>query len=203
MVRRKLNEKPPRRQRLARADRFRQLLDVAWRIIREEGTEALTLGRLAEKAWVTKPVVYDHFGSRSGLLAELYKEYDARQNALMEAALKTSASSLADRARVIASSYVECVLLQGREIPGVIAALAGSPELEAIKREYQIGFIERCRAALLPFAPTGSISSAGLWAIIGAAESLSHAAATRELTSVQAQDELFEIIYAIVDRPPR
>lgn len=188
---------------MARGDRFRQLLDVAWRIIREEGTEALTLGRLAEKAGVTKPVVYDHFGSRSGLLAELYKQYDARQNTLMEAALKTSTPSLAGRAAVIASSYVECVLLQGREIPGVIAALAGTPELEAIKQEYEIAFIERCRAALLPFASTGAISSAGLWAMIGAAESLSHAATTGELTSVQARDELFEIIYAIVDRRPR
>ncbi len=188
---------------MARADRFRQLLDVAWGLIREEGTEALSLGHLAEKAGVTKPVVYDHFGSRSGLLAELYKEYDARQNALMEAALKTSTQSLAGRAGVIASSYVECVLRQGREIPGVVAALAGSPELEAIKREYEIAFIERCRAALLPFSRTGSISSAGLWAMIGAAESLSHAATAGELTSNQARDELFEIIYAMVDRQPR
>jgi AcrR family transcriptional regulator len=58
---------------------LRQLLDVAWQLVREEGTEALTLGRLAERAGVTKPVVYDHFVTRAGLLAALYEDFDARQ----------------------------------------------------------------------------------------------------------------------------
>ena len=36
-------------------------MNTAWQLVREEGTEALTLGRLAERSGVTKPVVYDHF----------------------------------------------------------------------------------------------------------------------------------------------
>jgi hypothetical protein len=32
------------RRRLSREDRQRQLLDVAWQLIRAEGTDALTLG---------------------------------------------------------------------------------------------------------------------------------------------------------------
>ncbi len=190
----------PPRQRLSRAERYRQLLDVAWGIIREEGTEALTLGRLAEQAGVTKPVVYDHFGTRSGLFAVLYREFDGRQTALMDAALEGSPPTLVERARVIASSYVDCVLLQGREIPGVIAALAGSPELEKIKREYETVFIEKCRVVLTPFTHGGAIASAGLWAMLGAAEALSSAAATGEITAKQAQDELFETIVAMVNR---
>jgi AcrR family transcriptional regulator len=191
---------PRPRRRLLRDDRHRQLLDVAWRVIREEGTEALTLGRLSEQADVTKPVVYDHFGTRSGLLAALYQEFDARQNALMDAALRVAEPSLAERAAVIAFSYVDCVLLQGREIPGVIAALAGSPELEKIKREYEAAFIEKCRAVLAPFTATGAIAPAGLWAMLGAAEALSNAAATGEITAAQAQNELFETILAMVAR---
>ncbi len=188
------------RRRLSRDDRHRQLLDVAWRVIREEGTEALTLGRLSEQADVTKPVVYDHFGTRSGLLAALYREFDARQNALMDAALRVAEPTLAERAAVIAYSYVDCVLLQGREIPGMIAALAGSPELEKIKREYEAAFIQKCRVVLAPFAATGSIAKAGLWAMLGAAEALSNAAATGEITAAQAQNELFETILAMVAR---
>jgi AcrR family transcriptional regulator len=194
---------PRPRRRLAREERHRQLLDVAWRLIREEGTEALTLGRLAEQSAVTKPVVYDHFGTRSGLLAALYREFDARQNSLMDAALQASEPTLAGRAAVIASSYVDCVLLQGREIPGVIAALAGSPELEKIKRDYETAFIEKCRIALAPFAGTGAVTSAGLWAMLGAAEALSYAAATAEITAAQARDELFETIVAMVARSAR
>ena len=191
---------PESRRRLSRAERYRQLLDVAWRLVREEGTEALSLGRLAEEAGVTKPVVYDHFGTRPGLLAALYREYDANQNTLMTSALQVSEPTLASRAAVIASSYVQCVLTQGREIPGVIAALTGSPELDKIKREYEAAFMQTCRNVLSPFAPNGKIASAGLWAMLGAAEALSYAAATEAITAAQAQDELFEIIVAMVGR---
>jgi AcrR family transcriptional regulator len=188
---------------MSREERLRQLLDVAWQLVREEGTDALTLGRLAEQAGVTKPVVYDHFTTRPGLLAVLYQEFDARQTALMDAALEISEPTLASKATVIASSYVDCVLLQGREIPGVIAALTSSPELEKIKREYEAIFMDKCRNALLPFAGTGDIAPASLRAMLGAAEALSHAAATGEITAEQAQDELFETIVAMVERSAR
>ncbi|MBK5302075.1 MULTISPECIES: TetR/AcrR family transcriptional regulator [Gammaproteobacteria] len=194
---------PQPRRRMSREERQRQLLDVAWQLVREEGTEALTLGRLAEQAGVTKPVVYDHFTTRPGLLAALYQEFDARQTALMDAALQTSEPTLASKAMVIASSYVDCVLLQGREIPGVIAALTSSPELEKIKREYEAIFMDKCRNALLPFAGTGEIAPASLRAMLGAAEALSHAAATGEITPVQAQDELFATIVTMVERSAR
>lgn len=191
---------PHPRRRMSREERYRQLLDVAWRLVRKEGTEALTLGRLAEQAGVTKPVVYDHFSTRPGLLTALYQDFDARQTALMDAALQTSAPTLLETAKVIASSYVDCVLLQGNEIPGVIAALASSPELEKIKREYEAIFMTKCRMALSPFTREGAIALARLRAMLGAAEALSHAAANGEITPEQAQDELFETIISIVNR---
>lgn len=187
------------RRRLTKEDRQRQLLEVAWQLVRAEGTEALTLGRLAEQAGVTKPVVYEHFGTRAGLLAALYQDFDTRQTVIMDAAIQASEATLVSRATVIASSYVDCVLLQG-EIPGVIAALASSPELEKIKREYEMIFLEKCRTALAPFAKSGVIASPGLRAMLGAAEALSHAAATGEITPAEAKSELFETIVAMVDR---
>ncbi|MEO4017490.1 TetR/AcrR family transcriptional regulator [Pseudomonas rossensis] len=194
---------PQPRRRMSREDRQRQLLDVAWQLVREEGTDALTLGRLAEQAGITKPVVYDHFTTRPGLLAALYQDFDARQTALMDAALQDSEPTLPGTAKGIASSYVDCVLLQGNEIPGVIAALASSPELEKIKREYEAIFLNKCRTALAPFAGSGEIKPAGLRAMLGAAEALSHAAANGEISAVQAQDELYETIIAMVERSAR
>lgn len=188
------------RRRLTREARYEQLLDVARQIARKEGTEALTLGRLAERAEVAKPVVYGHFPTRSALLTALYLDFDARQTAIIDAALQASKAEIHDRADVIASSYVDCVLSQGREIPGVIAALASSPELEKLKREYQLVFMEKCRLVLAPFAKSGTIRSAGLWAMLGAAEALSHAAATGEITASQAKIELFDTIIDMVHR---
>ena len=188
---------PTPRRRLSREDRLRQLLDVAWQLVRDEGTEALTLGRLAELAGVTKPVVYDHFVTRAGLLAALYEDFDARQDQVFASAIAASSATLEDRAWVIASSYVDCVLLQGREIPGVIAALSSSPELEALKRQYEAIFLDKCRDALSPF---GRLSQAGLRGMLGAAEALSQAAASGEISREEAQQELLATILAMVNR---
>jgi AcrR family transcriptional regulator len=149
---------------------------------------------------VTKPIVYDHFNTRAGLLAALYQDFDARQTAIMDKALDVSEPTLQSRAAVIASSYVECVLHQGREIPGVIAALTSSPELERIKREYEAIFLGKCRAVLEPFTVSGALTQAGLRAMLGAAEALSNAAATGEISAGEAKEELYLIIVAMVER---
>ncbi len=191
---------PPPRRRLPREERTRQLLDVSWKLIADEGTDALTLGRLAEAAGVTKPVVYDHFGTRNGLLAALYQDYDVRQTAIMDAAIDAARATLQDKARVIASSYVDCVLTQGAEISGVLAALNGSPELAAVKRQYQQAFLAKCAAILAPFAGPKGISSASLWAMLGAADALSEAAVAGDITGQEAQDELRQTILGMVRR---
>ena len=195
-------EQQPRR-RLSREERRRQLIAVSWGIIREDGTEALTLPRLAEQASVAKPVVYDHFATRPALLAALYQEFDTHQTALMDAAFQASEPTLPSRAMVIASSYVDCVLEQGREIPGVISALAGSPELARVKRDYEGVFMEKCRSLLAPFAPGGTVTASGLLAMLGAAEALSFAAASGDITPNEAKDELFQTILAMVARNTR
>jgi len=60
--------------------------------------------------------------------------------------------------------------------------------------------MEKCRIALTPFARSGIIAPAGLWAMFGAAEALCHAAATGEITAEEAKNELFETIVAMVER---
>lgn len=191
---------PPKRIRLSRAERLRHLIDISWRVVREEGTDALTLPRLAQVAGVAKPVVYDHFGTRNGLLAKLYQDFDLRQTAVIDAALAVSGPTLRDKATVIAASYVDCVLTQGREMPGILSALAGSPELERIKRDYQLAFIEKCREILAPFAGGRGMGNAGFWAMLGAADTLSQAAASADITPEEAKAELSEIIMSMTGR---
>nr|WP_312972782.1 TetR/AcrR family transcriptional regulator [Pseudomonas sp.] len=188
------------RRRLPREERTRQLLEVAWQLIGDEGTDALTLGKLAEAAGVTKPVVYDHFGTRNGLLAALYEDYDERQTRIFDAAIEAAAANLQEKSRVIAASYVNCVLTQGREISDVVAALTGSPELAAVKKQYQHAFIEKCAAILAPFCSGKGISTASLWAMLGAADALSDAAVAGDISEEQAQDELQSIILGMVER---
>ena len=121
----------------------------------------------------------------------------------MDEALAHSRATLLERASVIAASYVACVLEQGRELPGVMAALGGSPELEQVRREWEAGFMARCRAALAPFTGGGELSSPALRAMRGAAEALSYAAAHGEITAAQAEEELTAVIVAMVERGRR
>lgn len=191
---------PSVRRRLSREDRRRQLIDVSWRIALEEGADALTLGRLAEQAGVAKPVVYDHFGARNGLLAALYLDHDRRVASAMAEALAASPDTLADKARVIAEAYVNCVLDQGRELFGVSAALGGSPELEALKRDCDQAFLDQCKAALDPFAESG-VSKTRLLGALGAADAISHAAASGDVDVAEAKDEIAAVFYAAARRP--
>ncbi|WP_291113430.1 TetR/AcrR family transcriptional regulator [Hydrogenophaga sp.] len=187
------------KKRLSKEDRNRQLMEVAWSIVRGEGTDALTLGYLAERAGVTKPVVYDHFGTRTGLLSALYEEYDNRQHALMDEALQASGKSLPAVAKVIATTYLNCVMAMGREMPGVSAALAGSPELDALKKKLEAAFQAKCQAALQPFAKQ-PIGPAGMRAMLGTAQAVSFAAAAGELDLADAEHEIYDAIVRIARR---
>ena len=57
------------RRRLPRAEREEQLLGVAQALFAEHGFRALSMDEIALQAGVTKPVLYDHFGSKDGLIA--------------------------------------------------------------------------------------------------------------------------------------
>lgn len=188
------------RTRLSRADRYDQLIDVSWALVREEGADALTLGRLAERAGVAKPVVYSHFPSRAALLAALFREYDDRQAVMLEEYLSAADASLDGCAHAIADSYVGCTLGQGPELTGVLAALEGSPELEQVKREAEHAYSERCRESLAPYVDSGTVAPASMTAIFGAAEALSQAAATGSLSPEEAKRELASLIEAVAGK---
>ncbi len=56
------------RRRLPRAQREEQLLTVAQAIFAERGFRGPSMDEIAVRAGVTKPVLYDHFGSKDGLV---------------------------------------------------------------------------------------------------------------------------------------
>jgi AcrR family transcriptional regulator len=57
------------RRRLPREQRAHQLVAVADAVFSERGVASSSMEEIAERAGVTKPVLYDHFGSKDGLLA--------------------------------------------------------------------------------------------------------------------------------------
>ncbi len=94
------------KKRLSKQDRRNALLDAAIAFIRAEGCDALTLGKLARHADISKPLVYDHFGTREGLLVELCDMFDARQRAEVEAIAANDALTLGDLLAGVARCYI-------------------------------------------------------------------------------------------------
>jgi AcrR family transcriptional regulator len=53
---------------MPRREREAQLLDIAEEVFAEKGFQETTVDEIAARAGVTKPVIYDHFGSKHALL---------------------------------------------------------------------------------------------------------------------------------------
>jgi AcrR family transcriptional regulator len=163
-------------RRLSKPERRRQLLDTALRIIREEGADRLTLGHLATRAGISKPVAYDHFGTRSGLLIELYRWIDAQWTNAFQDALATSLRSLENTAEILAAAYIHCAADMNGDFHAVGAALAGSEEKAAVFQE----LLDNCvRLFVSVLEPHSSRSPAELEqccvGLVGAGEALSAA----------------------------
>lgn len=76
---------PGKQARMPRAERERQLLDVALRMFIRHGYQGTSIEDLARAAGVTRPIIYAHFGSKDGIylacLRRARAELDARLGA--------------------------------------------------------------------------------------------------------------------------
>lgn len=182
-------------RRLPKDKRRAQLIDTALTIIRSEGTDALTLATLAQRAGVTKPITYGHFKTRAGLLIALCRRHDQRYAEAVRAALETRARTLQDAAGILAAAHVDCVLSSGPEFGAIAAALSGTEEMEGIRQALRETYVAQYRRALAPFASPSSRRRKGVFiGLLGAAEALSQDAASGRLTRSQAVDALTRMI---------
>jgi len=164
-------------KRLRKEDRRVQLLEVARGIVRQQGTEALTLGYLAERANVTKPIPYDHFGDREGLLMALYQDYSDQQLKKFRETLNVDNKTLEKTVRFFSAAYIDCAISAGPETGPIAAALSGSRALQTFREACVAECADCLRTALSPYITLKGVQGeAALTAIIGAADSLSSAA---------------------------
>lgn len=168
--------------RLSKQARREQLLDAALTIVRTQGADGLTLVTLAEAAGVSRPITYDHFGTRGGLLLALYRRLDERHRAAVVQALRTAAPTAGAVARILSTAYFACAT-DMPEFTAVSAALKGNPELEAIQHELLDSYTNVMAAALAPHAglPAEALQLRCV-GLLGAAEAIA-AELNRERTS--------------------
>ncbi|MEC3953737.1 TetR/AcrR family transcriptional regulator [Nocardia sp. CDC153] len=103
-------------KRLSPADRREQLLDTALRIVANSGFGEVSIASVAERGGVSRPVVYDSFGSREELLDELIR----REAARMAEGVGRATAGLADPAAEPAAALragLELFLVEVRAMP--------------------------------------------------------------------------------------
>lgn len=196
-----MRERPPRTnpttssRRLPKAERRQQLLDVARTIVRDEGTDALTLVTLAERADVTRPIVYEHFKTRPGLLIALARNIDDQQVVLFREAFAKTPARLPEVARVASGAYMRCVTQVGREWHAITAALQGDAEMDAVQRELLERYAEIYCDVLAPCTklPRRELKRRCV-ALIGAAEALAREMLLERLDEDTAASTLRSLI---------
>ena len=191
-------------KRLSKDQRREQLLETALAIVREQGTDALTLGYLAERAGVSKPIAYEHFRTRSGLLIALFKRIDDQQVAVLMDTLARAPPRLKDVARVVTKAYMHCYLSVGPEWHALSAALKGDEEMEAFQHELFDSYVAIYRDAFAPHCdlPRGELNRRCV-AIIGAAEAISRDMLRGRIDETSAAGTLASMIIGALAPPPR
>jgi len=181
--------------RLSKADRRRQLLETALDVIRREGTHALTLAHVAELAGVSKPVAYEHFETRDGLLKALYLHLDSLQSGRVEAAFESGPLSVADLAGLFSRVFIDCAVQSGPEYAAIEAALAASNELMAFRLELRSVYLATYRTALGRVLP-GDLDrlTPVLLALHGAASQLAQEVTTGRMARETAIDALTLVV---------
>ena len=185
------------RRRLSKADRRRQLLDVAWDIARRDGVDALTLGRLALDAGVSRPIAYEHFDTRHGLLVALYSEIADRQYAQAQQVLEQAVTDLPALATRVGQAFMHCYTTTGPEAFAIAASLKGDRAME----EAQDQLIERYVSAYAKaFEPVTSLDGPALRlrfaAVVAAGDELSKKMLAGEIDETTAADTLASLIVA-------
>ncbi|MCB1470759.1 MAG: TetR/AcrR family transcriptional regulator [Rhizobiaceae bacterium] len=164
------NDRPAR---LPKAERHKQLLGCARAIARDEDVDRLTLGRLSEIAGVSKPVVYDHFPTRTALLIELYKWLDAEQVDAFRQLMAEEPKGKAETVDLLAAAYIRCAADTKGEVYNLGAALAGGDRNSAVVRECLDHCVSMFEAVLAPYSSVSEIDLARRCVgLVGAGEAL-------------------------------
>jgi AcrR family transcriptional regulator len=158
---------------MTRPEREAQLIAVAEETFAERGFKSVSMDEIAERAQISKPVLYDHFGSKDGLLAAVVIRIRTEMRQVVEGSLvgvedpdEALWVGLVAYFRFI-SEHVTAwfVLIAENALAGPVAA-----ELEATRRQ-QADLIATLAAVQLPPEDAGK-ARVFAEAVIGACERL-------------------------------
>ncbi|EGR0589987.1 TetR/AcrR family transcriptional regulator [Vibrio cholerae] len=171
-------------------------------MVREQGTDALTLISLAKKAGVTKPITYNHFSTRQALLYALYRRCDEALSFQMDRLITNQSICLQDAVIVYVSSYINCTETNGKVYDDIVSALKAYPEYAGVEKDIRNYFCHVIEKILSPFvAPDGkNMTKLMQISIFSITESLGSFLQENPQAKDELIDEAVEIILRICNR---
>jgi AcrR family transcriptional regulator len=113
------------RRRLSASERRAQLVDVGRSVFARRGYEATSVEEIAERAKVSKPIVYEHFGGKEGLYAVVVdREMDYVVRRIGDAIAEGTPRQRVERASLAFLTYV-------RDYPDGFAVLSQDSPMTA------------------------------------------------------------------------
>lgn len=196
-----------RLRRMSKPQRRAQLIARALAIVDAEGSEALTLARLAQECGVTKPIAYQHFGTRSGLMIALYRELGDGPSDAAAAALRDSATgalSLTEALKLCAKAYIETALDKGTLYTSISAALMATAEMENCRQLVRAEYVMRFQQSIAPLVG-GSESDRMrmVYPIFGAGEALAEGIGRGSVSREDAIETFYHIAVDLIARHQR
>ncbi|MGQ0573085.1 MAG: TetR/AcrR family transcriptional regulator [Pseudonocardia sp.] len=135
-----MTEAPLRGTRLSRGARRAQLLLAARDVFAEQGYHAAAMDDIAERAGVSKPVLYQHFPGKLDLYQALLTTYADELVERVQGAIKGSEDNR-ERVDAAVAAYFDFVAGEGRAYRLVFESdLRGEPEAAAVVS----GALTRC-----------------------------------------------------------
>jgi AcrR family transcriptional regulator len=95
--------------RLDATSRREALLDVAQRLVAEDGPASVSMGRVAEQAEVTRALVYKHFANKDAILAALYRREAAALDRAIGRTVAAAPDGLEPKLRAFVHAVVDAV----------------------------------------------------------------------------------------------
>ncbi|MEX2588102.1 MAG: TetR/AcrR family transcriptional regulator [Actinomycetota bacterium] len=96
------------RARMTGQERREQLLLIGRALFAERGFEATSIEEIAQRAKVSKPVIYEHFGGKEGLYAVVVdREMQRLMDRVTEALVASHPRAMLEQAAVALLAYIE------------------------------------------------------------------------------------------------
>lgn len=182
------------RRRMSRGEREQQILDVAITVFSERGFRDASMDAVAERAGITKPVLYTHFGSKDGLLLACIARARAE---LLEVTTAAAAAATGPQDMLRSGTLAFFRYLEDHESAWALLCSESTVAGEALEsiRAQQSDFVALLLAAQVPGADAQRLAG---WAqvIVGACERLAIWRGTeRTVTAEQATDYLMDLAW--------